>query len=60
MLQPKELGGDMSPVAEYKLLEGASVDELSDAVNMHIKDGWQPYGDTFKGKDGWFYQAVTK
>ena len=37
----------MDKIKQYKTVFGGNVNDLDDAVNVAIKDGWQPFGSTY-------------
>jgi hypothetical protein len=36
----------------YKTISSHSLANFQDELNMHVKDGWVPYGNFVFGKDG--------
>ena len=49
-------------ISKYILVEKKGASILSDAVNMLLASGWQPFGSPFSiGSAGnWFAQAMVK
>ena len=51
---------------EYKIIEAeGEAENLQDAVNRHIKEGWEPVGGVAvayspQSLRWWFYQAIAK
>ena len=54
----------MRVVSEYSIAEGSSILKLSSAVNMAIRDGFEPFGNIVileTEGEGWrFLQPVVK
>ena len=40
-----EKDGIMKEIIEYRIITGTGDEELQEAINQAIKDGWQPYGE---------------
>ncbi|MBM3859142.1 MAG: DUF1737 domain-containing protein [Verrucomicrobia bacterium] len=56
----------MAQYLEYMLVQEGTSKSLEDAVNAHMKQGWQPLGgvtvvdESFKGAAGSFLQAMVR
>lgn len=49
-----------SPIMDYKLVKGIDTTALTDTVKANMKEGWEPYGASYYGVYGYFYQTMVK
>lgn len=47
-------------IADYKLVKGIDTTALTDTVKANMKEGWEPYGASYYGVRGYFYQTMVK